>query len=78
LAVTPALREQLIKGTIVIVRYEGHYAVVPESAVARIRERDEHAIVTHETSPAATPAATASADSDDPYKDFVVPDDLVW
>src|SRR5580704_11274104 len=78
LAVTPALREQLIKGTIVIVRYEGHYAVVPESAVARIRERDEHAIVTHETAVTAAPAATASADSDDPYKDFVVPDDLVW
>ena len=78
LAVTPALREQLIKGTIVIVRYEGHYAVVPESAVARIRERDEHAIVTHETTATAAPAATASADSDDPYKDFVVPDDLVW
>jgi uncharacterized protein YaiL (DUF2058 family) len=78
LAVTPALREQLIKGTIVIVRYEGHYAVVPESAVARIRERDEHSIVTHETAATATAAATASADSDDPYKDFVVPDDLVW
>ena len=78
LAVTPALREQLIKGTIVIVRYEGHYAVVPESAVARIRERDEHAIVTHETTATAAPAAAASADSDDPYKDFVVPDDLVW
>ena len=78
LAVTPALREQLIKGTIVIVRYEGHYAVVPESAVARIRERDEHSIVTHETSATATPAATVNADSDDPYKDFVVPDDLVW
>jgi uncharacterized protein YaiL (DUF2058 family) len=78
LAVTPALREQLVKGTIVIVRYEGHYAVVPESAVARIRERDEHAIVTHETAATPAPAATASADSDDPYKDFVVPDDLVW
>jgi len=78
LAVTPALREQLIKGTIVIVRYEGHYAVVPESAVARIRERDEHAIVMHETSATGAPAATASADSEDPYKDFVVPDDLVW
>jgi uncharacterized protein YaiL (DUF2058 family) len=78
LAVTPALREQLIKGAVVIVRYEGHYAVVPESAVARIRERDEHAIVTHETAATAAPAATASADSDDPYKDFVVPDDLVW
>ena len=78
LAVNPALREQLIKGTVVIVRYEGHYAVVPESAVARIRERDEHAIVTHETAATAAPAAAASADSDDPYKDFVVPDDLVW
>jgi uncharacterized protein len=78
LAVTPALREQLIKGTIVIVRYEGHYAVVPESAVARIRERDVHAIVAHETPATAAPAAAASLDSDDPYKDFVVPDDLVW
>jgi uncharacterized protein YaiL (DUF2058 family) len=77
LAVTPALREQLIKGTVVIVRYEGHYAVVPESAVARIRERDEHSIVTHEAAPAA-PTPGAGADADDPYKDFVVPDDLVW
>src|SRR3984957_17415367 len=77
LAVTPALREQLIKGTVVIVRYEGHYAVVPESAVARIRERDEHAIVTHETAAPAAPAGSAaSADAEDPYKDFVVPDDL--
>jgi uncharacterized protein len=78
LAVTPALREQLIKGTIVIVRYEGHYAVVPESAVARIRERDEHAIVMHEPAATPAPAATASTESDDPYKDFVVPDDLIW
>ena len=76
LAVTPAMREQLIKGTVAIVRYEGHYAVVPESAVARIRERDEHAIVTSEV--AGAPATSSPADKDDPYKDFVVPDDLVW
>jgi uncharacterized protein YaiL (DUF2058 family) len=75
LAVTPALREQIIKGAVAIVRYEGHYAVVPESAVARIRERDEHAVVAQQA-PAATAAATA--EKDDPYKDFVVPDDLVW
>jgi uncharacterized protein YaiL (DUF2058 family) len=77
LAVTPALREQLIKGTVAIVRYEGHYAVVPESAVAKIRERDEHAVVVQESAAAPTGAA-ASAEKDDPYKDFVVPDDLVW
>jgi len=78
LAVTPALREQLVKGTVVIVRYEGHYAVVPDSAVGRIRERDEHSIVSLEVATAPVAAATASADAEDPYKDFVVPDDLVW
>jgi uncharacterized protein YaiL (DUF2058 family) len=71
LAVTPQLREQLIQGRAVVVRYEGHYAVVPEAAVERIRERDEHAIV-----PYVAPAETV--DNDDPYKAFVVPDDLVW
>ena len=79
-AVTAEMRDQLVKGTLVVVRYEGHYAVVPESVAPRIRERDEHAVVGAE---AAAPAATAtsdggSAEKDDPYKDFVVPDDLVW
>jgi uncharacterized protein len=71
--VTPAMREQLIKGSLAIVRYEGHYAVIPESAVARIRERDEHAVVSQSSAPSAT-----APPADDPYKDFVVPDDLVW
>jgi uncharacterized protein YaiL (DUF2058 family) len=82
--VTSQLREQLIAGTIAIVRYEGHYALIPEAAVGRIKERDEHAVVTHEGTPAAasgapTAAATAvAAEAEDPYKDFVVPDDMVW
>lgn len=71
--VTPEMRDQLIKGSLAIVRYDGHYAVIPQSAVARIRERDEHAVV----SQAPASGTTAPAD-DDPYKDFVVPDDLVW
>jgi uncharacterized protein len=76
LAVTPALREQLIKGAVAIARYEGHYALVPETVVGRIRERDEHAIVTQEPGSAAAQPPTAG--EDDPYKDFVVPDDLNW
>jgi len=82
LAVTPAMREQLIKGTIVIVRYEGHYAAVPQDAAARIRERDEFAVVTHSgestVSKGEAGSKSPAADQDDPYKDFVVPDDLVW
>jgi uncharacterized protein len=75
LAVTAATREQLIKGTVIIVRYEGHYAVVPETAAARIKERDEFAVVTLVPESAPKSAAT---EKDDPYKDFVVPDDLMW
>ncbi len=78
LAVTPALREQLIKGTVAIVRYEGHYALVPESVVGRIVERDEHVVVTQESASNAAPAQGPTPAEDDPYKDFVVPDDLVW
>ena len=79
-SVTATMREQLIQGSLVVVRYEGHYAVIPESVAPRIRERDEHAVVTGEAAASAA-AATGSgspADKDDPYKDFVVPDDLVW
>jgi uncharacterized protein YaiL (DUF2058 family) len=73
LAVTPDLRARIVAGSLAIVRWEGHYDLVPLDAVERIRERDADAIV-------AGPAATASAapESDDPYKDFVVPDDLTW
>ena len=76
LPVTPALREQIIKGSVVIVRYEGHYALVPLEQVARIRERDEHVVVAHNADATASPTTTAA--EEDPYKDFVVPDDLVW
>jgi hypothetical protein len=80
-AVTAEMRDQLVKGTLVVVRYEGHYAVVPESVAPRIRERDEHAVVGTDAAAPATTVTTdggGAADKDDPYKDFVVPDDLVW
>jgi len=48
--------------------------LVPADVVERIRERDPAAIV---ASPAAGAAAATPAE-DDPYKDFVVPDDLTW
>jgi uncharacterized protein YaiL (DUF2058 family) len=75
LSVTPTLRDQLMKGSVVIVRYEGHYAMVPEAAAARIRERDEHSVVALGGPPGSTSPASQG---EDPYKDFVVPDDLVW
>lgn len=68
-------REKLTSGVLVVVRYKGHYAVVPKETAERIRERDENMVVptaqTNESSAPETPA-------EDPYKDFVVPDDLMW
>jgi hypothetical protein len=75
LPVTAAMRDQLIKGAIVIVRYEGHYAVVPEAIAARIKERDEFAVI---SSAPESQSRSGVTEKDDPYKDFVVPDDLRW
>jgi uncharacterized protein YaiL (DUF2058 family) len=70
-AVNALLRERLSRGELVIVRHKGHYEVVPAATAARIRERDEHAVISHND-------AQATTDQDDPYKHFVVPDDLSW
>jgi len=72
--VTPELRARLVAGTVAIVRYDGRYDVVPVELLDRIRERHADAIVTDPTAVAAAPALP----EDDPYKDFVVPDDLTW
>jgi len=73
--VTPELRARIVAGTLVIVRYGDRYDLVPADVVERIREREPSAIVGSGSSGAT--AASPPAD-DDPYKDFVVPDDLVW
>lgn len=70
-AVTPELRERLIGGELAIVRNEGRYAFVPASVAADIRARVERAVIHHNQPPTGQMA-------EDPYKDYVVPDDLVW
>ncbi len=71
ISVTPELRNGLVRGTLAIVRCEGRYAFVPAETGHRIRGRVERALI-HWNDPAVKPA------EDDPYKDFVVPDDLMW
>jgi uncharacterized protein len=69
--VDPAMRDGINKGALFIIRYDGRSEVVPAEIANRIRERDERAVVKlNETA--------APVDENDPYKDFVVPDDLKW
>jgi len=70
-AVTPELRARLVKGDLAIVRSEGRFAFVPAAVGEQVAARVDKALL-HLNKPQAAPAA------DDPYKDYVVPDDLVW
>ena len=66
-----ALRERLMSGLVMIVRCEGRYDIVLADIAARIGERDERAVVKLN-------AAEEKSGDDDPYKEYVVPDDLMW
>jgi uncharacterized protein YaiL (DUF2058 family) len=66
------MRQGLNDGRLFIIRYGGRNEVVPAEIAERIRERDARAVIKLDA-PQPPPAA-----EDDPYKDFVVPDDLKW
>ena len=72
LAVDAPLRERIISGEVTIVRCEGKHDVVPREIGERIRGYDARAVIALQDPGEAEPAA------DDPYKDYVVPDDLKW
>lgn len=71
IGVDASLRERLARREIAIVRYGSGYEWVPAATAARIRERDEAAVV-------ADGPAAKSEHTDDAYQGFAVPDDLMW
>jgi uncharacterized protein YaiL (DUF2058 family) len=70
-AVDAPLRERIVRGDLGIVRCDGRYELLPSEIAARIKEREPRAVVP-------PPAEQPSTPVDEAYKDFVVPDDLVW
>lgn len=71
ISVDPALRSGLGEGKLLIVRNEGRYEIVPAEIAERIRVLDERSVM-------GTVTADQQIDENDPYKDYVVPDDLMW
>jgi uncharacterized protein YaiL (DUF2058 family) len=79
IAVTPELRGRLIRGEIVIVRHDGRYHFVPAAAAVRIRERDGGAVIIGAPQrESGSGAQEPKPVEDDPYRQFSVPDDLIW
>ena len=72
LSVDAPLREKIISGELIIVRCEGKHDVVPRDIGERIRGYDARAVISLQDAPG------EAAAEDDPYKDYVVPDDLKW
>jgi len=78
-----ATRARLSRGEIAIVRIGGRYELVPAETAARIRERDERRVIVNgagkgSAGPTGSAGSAGSADEDDDYRDFKVPDDLIW
>jgi len=65
-------REQLIKGILSVAKYGDSYAVIPSSVAYKIAERDAEAVIENKSS------SEEELAEDDPYAQFVVPDDLMW
>ncbi|MBD1577957.1 MULTISPECIES: DUF2058 domain-containing protein [Vibrio] len=70
-------QDQLTKGRLAIARCasmseEPEYAIIPAGVADKIALRDENTIVLNNV------LSVEEQDEDDPYADFVVPDDLMW
>lgn len=70
---TPAMRDQLVRGVIGIVRFDGAHAFVPRETIEKIRQRDERPIILLNAF-----KEEPSEVADDPYSQYQVPDDLIW
>lgn len=72
LYVTDQQQEQLSRGHLVIIGLNGEHSVVPAIVGKRIEERTDQVLVVKAT------AQDHIVEEDDPYADYVIPDDLMW
>ncbi|EFP96656.1 nucleoprotein/polynucleotide-associated enzyme [Vibrio caribbeanicus ATCC BAA-2122] len=70
--VEPLIQSQLAKGILSIARYEETYVIIPTSVAKKIMLRDNDTIIEQNSK------VEDQVEEDDPYADFVVPDDLMW
>ena len=72
--VNDALRAQLAAGTLAIVRHDQGYELIPRVAADKVAERDAAMIVLDH----GRDAGSAQDELDEHYRQFAVPDDLIW
>jgi len=71
LFVSEDIHSKLQRGILTIARLDGSYAIIPSVVAEKIRLRDEACIIENA-------ASQQEKGEDDPYRDYQVPDDLMW
>ncbi|MFK7829321.1 MAG: DUF2058 domain-containing protein [Congregibacter sp.] len=74
LYVTALQQKLLAAGKITVARIEERFELIPEQVASKIAERDAQRLI----SCAQETADTLQADERDWYKDYEIPDDLMW
>jgi uncharacterized protein YaiL (DUF2058 family) len=72
LHLTPAIHQQVVDGTLAVVRGGDDYELVPDAVAEKIAERDAHCIVVRNKG-----GGQACGEAGD-YEGYDVPDDLMW
>jgi len=70
--VSKLVQEQIVRGVLAVVKLGEGYEVVPRIVADKIAQRDEKFVIVANTK------TQQQTDEDDPYKDYVIPDDLMW
>lgn len=70
--VSKTVQEQIVRGVLAVVKLGEGYELVPRIVADKIAQRDQNAVIV------ANVKSTQQTDEDDPYKDYVIPDDLMW
>jgi len=73
LNVNKKTHQQLVAGTVRVARLNAGYALIPESAVEKIMQRDASVLI-----PLEVVDNSISDEDKDYYAQFEIPDDLVW
>lgn len=74
LRVDPKVNRQIVNGQLAIVKAGSNYEVVPRVVAEKIQQRDaSYVLVLCEAG-----GDGSQVDADDPYKDYQIPDDLMW
>lgn len=74
IVVSHLVQRQLVSGILVVAKQDDGYYLVPTVVAEKISQRDASLII----QPQETASKDSVADENDPYKDYIIPDDLMW